>query len=40
MCELCANSAKMSGFPHAIKAQWLGDKYLEPGPAGNDIRYD
>ncbi|KAH8367921.1 hypothetical protein KR084_004151 [Drosophila pseudotakahashii] len=37
MCELARNSVMMSGFPHAIKQQWLGPVYYEDGIMGNDI---
>ncbi|KQS30355.1 uncharacterized protein Dere_GG19481, isoform E [Drosophila erecta] len=37
MCELARNSVMMSGFPHAIKQQWLGPIYYEDGIMGNDI---
>ena len=37
MCELAANSVKQSGFSHEMKCQFLSDRYLIPGPAGNEI---
>ncbi|XP_068619341.1 AMP deaminase 2-like [Battus philenor] len=37
MCELARNSVLMSGFPHEMKQRWLGEQYMRPGPAGNDI---
>ncbi|KAL0603644.1 AMP deaminase 1 [Plecturocebus cupreus] len=38
MCELSRNSVLQSGISHEKKAEFLGDNYLEEGPAGNDIR--
>ncbi|XP_076800140.1 AMP deaminase 2-like isoform X2 [Clavelina lepadiformis] len=38
MSELARNSVFMSGFPHEFKQYWLGPRYLDEGPDGNDIR--
>jgi len=38
MCEIAANSVRMSGFKHELKTYWLGPKYREDGVEGNDIR--
>nr|CAB3221499.1 AMP deaminase 2 [Phallusia mammillata] len=38
MCELARNSITMSGFPHQFKQYWLGPRYQDEGPDGNDIR--
>eukprot|EP00043_Microstomoeca_roanoka_P014282 m.141267 g.141267 ORF g.141267 m.141267 type:complete len:788 (+) comp15975_c2_seq3:138-2501(+) len=37
MCEICANSVRISGFPQEFKKHWLGDGCDKPGPAGNNI---
>ncbi|CAJ2513358.1 Uu.00g014770.m01.CDS01 [Anthostomella pinea] len=37
MCELAKNSVKQSGYEHAIKQQWLGDKFNLPGKQGNKM---
>ena len=39
MCEICANSVRISGFPHTSKQHWLGEMYRQPGPSGNKIAY-
>jgi len=36
MCELAKHSVEQSGFEHAMKQRWLGQKYHLPGVAGND----
>lgn len=38
MCEIARNSVLQSGWESQIKMHWLGDKYMYPGPAGNDIQ--
>ncbi|XP_062160523.1 AMP deaminase-like [Alnus glutinosa] len=38
LCEIARNSVYQSGFSHATKLHWLGDKYFMRGPEGNDIR--
>ncbi|XP_008062010.1 AMP deaminase 1, partial [Carlito syrichta] len=38
MCEVARNSVLQCGISHEEKAKFLGDNYLEEGPAGNDIR--
>lgn len=37
LCEIAHNSCLQSGFEHEVKAYWLGEHYMEPGPNGNDI---
>ncbi|GAB4839925.1 hypothetical protein Ancab_020635 [Ancistrocladus abbreviatus] len=37
LCEIARNSVYQSGFLHAAKLHWLGDKYFMRGPEGNDI---
>ncbi|KAK9750841.1 hypothetical protein RND81_02G225800 [Saponaria officinalis] len=37
LCEIARNSVYQSGFSHAAKLHWLGDKYFLRGPEGNDI---
>ena len=37
MCELAKNSVMQSGFEGAIKARWLGQDFLLPGVAGNNM---
>ena len=37
MCEIAANSVRMSGFD-SIKEHALGHNWRLPGPEGNDIR--
>ncbi|XP_068647326.1 probable AMP deaminase [Aristolochia californica] len=37
ICEIARNSVYQSGFSHAAKSHWLGDKYFTRGPEGNDI---
>ncbi|KAG2707293.1 hypothetical protein I3843_05G130000 [Carya illinoinensis] len=37
LCEIARNSVYQSGFSHATKLHWLGDRYLMRGPEGNDI---
>lgn len=38
LCEIARNSVYQSGFSHAAKAHWLGNKYYKRGPEGNDIQ--
>jgi hypothetical protein len=38
MCELAHNSVVQSGWEAECKRKWLGNHYLLPGPAGNDIQ--
>ncbi|KAJ4961089.1 hypothetical protein NE237_020999 [Protea cynaroides] len=38
LCEIARNSVYHSGFSHAAKAHWLGNKYFKRGPEGNDIQ--
>ncbi|KAL4199953.1 hypothetical protein AMTRI_Chr03g53920 [Amborella trichopoda] len=38
LCEIARNSVYQSGFSHATKLHWLGNKYYKRGPAGNDIQ--
>uniref|UniRef100_A0A8C9IN88 AMP deaminase n=1 Tax=Piliocolobus tephrosceles TaxID=591936 RepID=A0A8C9IN88_9PRIM len=38
MCEVARNSVLQCGISHEEKVKFLGDNYLEEGPAGNDIR--
>ena len=38
LCEVARNSVLHSGFPHACKRHWVGGRYWEAGPAGNDIQ--
>lgn len=37
MCEIARNSCLQSGWEGKIKKHWLGEKYMNHGPAGNDI---
>ncbi|PHT67979.1 AMP deaminase [Capsicum annuum] len=37
LCEIARNSVYQSGFKHADKMHWLGNKYYKRGPQGNDI---
>jgi AMP deaminase len=37
LCEIARNSVYQSGFSHAAKVHWLGNKYFKRGPEGNDI---
>ncbi|KAK5129389.1 hypothetical protein LTR08_003549 [Meristemomyces frigidus] len=37
MCELAKQSVVQSGFEHATKQRWLGDRYHLPGVSGNDM---
>ena len=37
MCELAKNSVIQSGYEHSVKQRWLGQNYLMPGVAGNDV---
>ncbi|KAM7464557.1 hypothetical protein LguiA_032678 [Lonicera macranthoides] len=37
LCEIARNSVYQSGFSHAAKLHWLGNKYFKRGPEGNDI---
>lgn len=37
ICEIALNSVYQSGFEHSVKSYWLGEDYLQPGPAGNGI---
>uniref|UniRef100_A0A0V0IW86 AMP deaminase n=1 Tax=Solanum chacoense TaxID=4108 RepID=A0A0V0IW86_SOLCH len=37
LCEIARNSVYQSGFNHADKRHWLGNKYHKRGPQGNDI---
>ncbi|CAH9090207.1 unnamed protein product [Cuscuta epithymum] len=37
LCEIARNSVYQSGFSHADKLHWLGNKYFKRGPEGNDI---
>jgi AMP deaminase len=39
LSEIARNSILQSGFEHAKKKRWLGERYLEPGAKGNDISY-
>uniref|UniRef100_A0A672JD08 AMP deaminase n=1 Tax=Salarias fasciatus TaxID=181472 RepID=A0A672JD08_SALFA len=38
MCEISRNSVLQSGMSHEEKVHNLGERYLEEGPEGNDIR--
>ncbi|KAJ1905954.1 AMP deaminase [Tieghemiomyces parasiticus] len=38
MCEISRNSVLQSGFEHHMKAYWLGKRYTQPGPDGNDMQ--
>ncbi|KAG2176979.1 hypothetical protein INT43_007633 [Umbelopsis isabellina] len=38
MCELARNSVIQSGFEMKVKQHWIGKKWYEPGPAGNDMQ--
>ncbi|XP_058073870.1 AMP deaminase-like [Magnolia sinica] len=37
LCEIARNSAHQSGFSHAAKLHWIGNKYFKRGPEGNDV---
>eukprot|EP00249_Psilotum_nudum_P014552 c24883_g1_i1 orf=498-3221(+) len=37
LCEIARNSVYQSGFSHAHKLHWVGNKYYKAGPEGNDI---
>ena len=37
MCEIARNSVLQSGFEHPYKAHFLGKRYYQAGPEGNDI---
>ena len=37
MCEIAANSVRMSGFSHADKKHFLGPDYQTCGPDGNAL---
>ncbi|PIA62452.1 hypothetical protein AQUCO_00200458v1 [Aquilegia coerulea] len=37
ICEIARNSVYQSGFSHAVKLHWLGNKYYKRGSEGNDI---
>ncbi|EGD74499.1 Ampd2 protein [Salpingoeca rosetta] len=37
VCEICANSVRISGFPAEFKRHWLGDHFDSAGPSGNNI---
>ncbi|XP_055810146.1 probable AMP deaminase isoform X2 [Solanum dulcamara] len=37
LCEIARNSVYQSGFNHADKMHWLGNKYYKRSPQGNDI---
>jgi AMP deaminase len=36
LCELARNSVLQSGFEDVLKRRWLGPRWWQPGPAGND----
>lgn len=38
MCEVATNSVRQSGFSEEQKSHWLGQRWRDPGPLGNDIR--
>ncbi|XP_020522307.1 AMP deaminase [Amborella trichopoda] len=38
LCEIARNSVYQSGFSHALKSHWIGNKYYIRGPDGNDVR--
>ena len=38
LAEMARNSVLQSGFEHPFKRHFLGSRYMEPGPRGNDIR--
>ena len=38
LCEVARNSVLNSDFPHGDKQHWVGARYWEPGPRGNDIK--
>lgn len=38
LCEIARNSVLQSGLSHQEKKHFLGPKYLQDGPEGNDIR--
>ena len=37
MCEVARNSVVQSGWEPRFKRHFIGDRYIESGPAGNDI---
>eukprot|EP00667_Euglena_gracilis_P000451 EG_transcript_451 len=37
MCEIARNSVLQSGFPHEVKASWLGDLYFLSSSNGNVV---
>ncbi|XP_021744886.1 AMP deaminase-like [Chenopodium quinoa] len=37
LCEIARNSVLQSGFSHALKRHWIGERYFKRGPDGNDI---
>lgn len=37
LCEIARNSVLQSGFSHALKSHWIGQRYYTRGPEGNDI---
>ncbi|ETO25728.1 AMP deaminase, partial [Reticulomyxa filosa] len=37
MCEIARNSVLQCGFPEDCKRHWIGKKYYQRGPAGNNI---
>lgn len=39
LSEIARNSILQSGFEHARKSKWLGERYLEEGVEGNDIAF-
>ena len=38
LCEVARNSVLNSDFPHGDKQHWVGARYWESGPRGNDIK--
>jgi hypothetical protein len=38
MCELARNSVIQSGWEMKIKQHWIGKKWYQPGPSGNDMQ--
>ena len=38
LCEVARNSVLNSDFPHSDKQHWVGARYWEAGPRGNDIK--
>lgn len=38
MCELARNSVIQCGWEMKIKQHWIGKKWYQPGPAGNDMQ--